>query len=316
MEIEGDPVWDGEQVFVAEIKEQMEAAVIHSGDSACSLPPYTLARSMLQEIERQAARIAQELRVIGLMNVQFAVQGEDIYILEVNPRASRTVPFVAQATGVPIAKIPAGVMAGARLSEFNLERSRREHVALKEAVFPFARFPGVDVVLGPEMKSTGEVMGIDRDFARAFLKSQLGAGVELPTSGRVFISVKDSDKPDVVKLAQELTEAGFDVIATAGTAAFLQEQGLTAEFVHKVHDGHRPHVVDRMIDGAIQLVINTTETRKAVADSFSLRRSALTNGIPYYTTIAGAEAAVQAILAARGGLLEVAPLQSYFEGAF
>jgi len=316
IEVDVDAVCDGEQVFVAGIMEHIEEAGIHSGDSACSLPPYTLSQTIVEEIERQTSRLALELGVIGLMNVQFAVQGEDIYILEVNPRASRTVPFVAKATGVPIAKISARVMAGAKLSEFNLERSRREHVAVKEAVFPFARFPGVDVVLGPEMKSTGEVMGIDRDFARAFLKSQLGAGVELPTSGRVFISVKDSDKPFAAELARQLASAGFDVIATGGTAAYLQEQGIEAEFVYKVRDGQRPHVVDRMIDGAIQLVINTTDTRKAVADSFSLRRSALTNAIPYYTTMAGAEAAVQAILAARGGLLEVAPLQSYFKGAF
>ncbi|HLS69832.1 MAG TPA: carbamoyl-phosphate synthase large subunit [Kiloniellales bacterium] len=316
IEIDVDAVCDGEEVYVAGIMEHIEEAGIHSGDSACSLPPYTLTHPFIEEIERQTAQLAIALGVVGLMNVQFAVQGEDIYILEVNPRASRTVPFVAKATGVPIAKIAARVMAGAKLSEFNLEHSRGEHVAVKEAVFPFARFPGVDVVLGPEMKSTGEVMGIDRDFARAFLKSQLGAGVELPASGRVFISVKDSDKPFTVKLARDLIAVGFEVIATAGTAGYLQAEGVAAEFVHKVRDGQRPHVVDRMIDGTIQLVINTTDTRKAVADSFSLRRTALTNGIPYYTTIAGAEAAVQAIFAARGGLLEVAPLQSYFKGAF
>jgi len=316
IEIDVDAVCDGEEVYVAGIMEHIEEAGIHSGDSACSLPPYTLTHPFIEEIERQTAQLAIALGVVGLMNVQFAVQGEDIYILEVNPRASRTVPFVAKATGVPIAKIAARVMAGAKLSEFNLEHFRGEHVAVKEAVFPFARFPGVDVVLGPEMKSTGEVMGIDRDFARAFLKSQLGAGVELPASGRVFISVKDSDKPFTVKLARDLIAVGFEVIATAGTAGYLQAEGVAAEFVHKVRDGQRPHVVDRMIDGTIQLVINTTDTRKAVADSFSLRRTALTNGIPYYTTIAGAEAAVQAIFAARGGLLEVAPLQSYFKGAF
>src|SRR5690625_1843297 len=316
IEIDVDAVCDGEEVYVAGIMEHIEEAGIHSGDSACSLPPYTLTHPFIEEIERQTAQLAIALGVVGLMNVQFAVQGEDIYILEVNPRASRTVPFVAKATGVPIAKIAARVMAGAKLSEFNLEHSRGEHVAVKEAVFPFARFPGVDVVLWPEMKSTGEVMGIDRDFARAFLKSQLGAGVELPASGRVFISVKDSDKPFTVKLARDLIAVGFEVIATAGTAGYLQAEGVAAEFVHKVRDGQRPHVVDRMIDGTIQLVINTTDTRKAVADSFSLRRTALTNGIPYYTTIAGAEAAVQAIFAARGGLLEVAPLQSYFKGAF
>ncbi|MDF2095500.1 carbamoyl-phosphate synthase large subunit [Aquibaculum arenosum] len=315
-EVDVDAVCDGKDVFVAGIMEHIEEAGIHSGDSGCSLPPYSLSQEIVEEIERQTAQLALALGVVGLMNVQFAVQGSEIYILEVNPRASRTVPFVAKATGVPIAKISAQVMAGAKLADFNLARSKREHVAVKEAVFPFARFPGVDVVLGPEMKSTGEVMGIDRDFARAFLKSQLGAGVKLPSEGRVFISVKDGDKPFAAQLARQLIEIGFSVIATAGTAAYLESQGIAAEFVHKVRDGNRPHVVDRMIDGDVQLVINTTEDRKAVADSFSLRRSALTNSVPYYTTMAGAEAAVQAISAARGGLLEVAPLQSYFKGAF
>jgi len=315
-EVDVDAVCDGEEVFVAGIMEHIEEAGIHSGDSACSLPPYSLSPAIVEEIERQTARLALELGVVGLMNVQFAVQDEDIYILEVNPRASRTVPFVAKATGVPIAKIAARVMAGAKLSEFSLSRSKREHVAVKEAVFPFARFPGVDVVLGPEMKSTGEVMGIDRDFARAFLKSQLGAGVQLPSQGRVFVSVKDEDKPLAAEIAAQLVSLGFGVIATAGTAEYLQQRGVPAEQVYKVREGRRPHVVDRMIDGHVQLVINTTEDRRAVADSFSLRRSALTNAIPYYTTMAGAEAAVKAIEAAQGGLLEVAPLQSYFKGAF
>ncbi|MFC4350613.1 carbamoyl-phosphate synthase large subunit [Fodinicurvata halophila] len=314
-EIDVDAICDGGDVFVAGIMEHIEEAGIHSGDSACSLPPYTLDDDLIAEIERQTAELARGLDVVGLMNVQFAVQDRDIYILEVNPRASRTVPFVAKATGVPVAKVAARVMAGADLAQFNLERSKRSHVAVKEAVFPFARFPGIDVVLGPEMKSTGEVMGIDRDFARAFLKSQLGAGVKLPQSGRVFVSVRDEDKPLSTELASKLIALGFGIVATSGTASYLEERGLQVERVQKVREG-RPHIVDRMIDGDVQLVFNTTATRKAIADSFSLRRTALTNLIPYYTTMAGAEAAVQAIEAARTGHLEVAPLQSYFKGSF
>ncbi|WP_026989094.1 carbamoyl-phosphate synthase large subunit [Fodinicurvata sediminis] len=314
-EIDVDAICDGDQVYVAGIMEHIEEAGIHSGDSACSLPPYTLDDALIAEIERQTAELARGLDVVGLMNVQFAVQDRDIYILEVNPRASRTVPFVAKATGVPVAKVAARVMAGADLEQFNLERSKRNHVAVKEAVFPFARFPGIDVVLGPEMKSTGEVMGIDRDFARAFLKAQQGAGVKLPQSGKVFVSVRDEDKPLSAELASKLIALGFDIVATSGTATWLEERGLKVERVQKVREG-RPHVVDRMIDGDIQLVFNTTATRKAIADSFSLRRTALTNQIPYYTTMAGAEAAVQAIEAARTGHLEVAPLQSYFKGSF
>ncbi|MGF1608590.1 MAG: carbamoyl-phosphate synthase large subunit [Kiloniellales bacterium] len=314
-EVDVDAVCDGEQVYVAGIMEHIEEAGIHSGDSACSLPPYDLAPATVEEIGRQAELLARSLGVVGLMNVQFAVQNGDIYILEVNPRASRTVPFVAKATGVPIAKIAARVMAGAKLGEFSLARSRVEHIAVKEAVFPFARFPGVDVVLGPEMRSTGEVMGLDRDFSRAFLKSQLGAGVGLPRAGTVFVSVKDHDKEAMVPLAQSLVAMGFEIMATRGTAAFLGERGVPVRHINKVREG-RPHVVDAMKSGEVQLVFNTTEGVKEIADSFTLRRTALTNRIPYYTTVAGAEAAVQAIAAQAAGRLEVAPLQSYFKGSF
>jgi len=314
-EVDVDAVCDGEEVFIAGVMEHIEEAGIHSGDSACSLPPYSLAPEVIEEIGRQTGLLARELGVVGLMNVQFAVQNGDIYILEVNPRASRTVPFVAKATGVPIAKIAADVMAGAKLSAFKLSQSKRTHVAVKEAVFPFARFPGVDVVLGPEMKSTGEVMGLDSDFARAFLKSQIGAGVALPVEGLVFISVKDDDKPELAELAARIIELGFAVIATRGTATFLSGQGLQVESVLKVREG-RPNIVDRMISGDINLVINTTENRKTIADSFPIRRTALTNGIPYYTTVAGADAAIQAIAALKSGRLEVAPLQSYFKSSF
>ncbi len=314
-EVDVDAVCDGEQVFIAGIMEHIEEAGIHSGDSACALPPHTLSAAAIDEISRQTRLLADSLAVVGLMNIQFAVQNGDIYILEVNPRASRTVPFVAKATGVPIAKIAARVMAGAKLSSFALERTRNAHVAVKESVFPFNRFPGVDVMLGPEMKSTGEVMGLDKDFASAFLKSQLGAGVNLPESGGVFISVRDADKGAMTPLARALVDMGFRIIATTGTARFLTDQGIGVEQVKKVHEGE-PHIVDAMNAGSVQLVLNTTEGVKAIADSFSLRRTALTGGIPYYTTVSGAQAAVQAISALRSGQLEVAPLQSYFKGSF
>ncbi len=315
IEVDVDAVSDGEQVYVAGIMEHIEEAGIHSGDSACALPPHSLPAAMQDEIVRQTRLLAKGLEVVGLMNVQFAVRGGEIYILEVNPRASRTVPFVAKATGVPIAKIAARVMAGDKLSAFPIPEAKRRHIAVKEAVFPFARFPGVDVVLGPEMKSTGEVMGLDSDFARAFLKAQLGAGVVLPREGTAFLSVRDEDKPAAAKLAAALTELGFRIVATRGTADFLAGRGQPVEAINKVREG-RPHIVDRMIDGGVQLVFNTTADAKAIADSFSIRRTALTNGIPYYTTIAGADAAVQAVAALKAGQLEVAPLQAYFVGSF
>jgi carbamoyl-phosphate synthase large subunit len=316
IEVDVDAVSDGFTVEVAGIMEHIEEAGIHSGDSACSLPPYSLPRDTIVEIERQTVALARALDVVGLMNVQFAVKGDEIYVLEVNPRASRTVPFVAKAIGVPIAKIAARVMAGDRLdpSAFRLPRSRLEnggHVAVKEAVFPFARFAGVDLILGPEMKSTGEVMGLDVDFGRAFAKSQLGSGTNLPFEGRVFVSVRDQDKKTLVDACRQLVEMGFALVATNGTAQALIAHGLSVARINKVSDG-RPHIVDLMLSGGVQLVFNTTEGAQAIADSFSLRRTALTNSIPYYTTVAGARAAVQAIKALRAGNLEVAPLQSYF----
>ena len=315
IEVDVDAVSDGLTVEVAGIMEHIEEAGIHSGDSACSLPPYSLDREIIVEIERQTVALARALDVVGLMNVQFAVKGNEIYVLEVNPRASRTVPFVAKAIGVPIAKMAARVMTGDRLdpSISRLRRSRLAnggHVAVKEAVFPFARFPGVDLILGPEMKSTGEVMGLDTDFGRAFAKSQLGSGTNLPFEGHVFVSVRDRDKTALVELCRQLVEMGFALVATSGTAQALITQGLSVARINKVSDGH-PHIVDLMSNGGVQLVFNTTEGAQAIADSFSLRRSALTNSIPYYTTVAGARAAVQAIKALRAGSLEVAPLQSY-----
>jgi carbamoyl-phosphate synthase large subunit len=315
IEVDVDAVADGDEVYVAGIMEHIEEAGIHSGDSACSLPPYSLDQETIAEIERQTVALARALKVVGLMNVQFAVQNGDVYVLEVNPRASRTVPFVAKATGVPIAKIAARVMTGENLARLlprdeRVAAQHRGHVAVKEAVFPFARFPGVDLILGPEMKSTGEVMGIDADFGRAFAKSQLGSGTELPLQGCVFVSVRDQDKEALVVPCRQLAAWGFDLVATRGTAKKLEEEGVPVALINKVQEG-RPDIVDRMRSGGVQLVFNTTEGAQAIADSFSLRRTALTHSIPYYTTVAGARAAVQAIGALRQGCLEVAPLQTY-----
>ena len=315
IEIDVDCIADNENVYIAGIMEHIEEAGIHSGDSACSLPPQSLSASLLKEVERQSKLLAHGLGVCGLMNIQFAIKDEEIFLLEVNPRASRTVPFVAKATGVPIAKVAARVMAGERLKNFKLKKQQLNHVAIKEAVFPFARFPGVDSILGPEMKSTGEVMGIDKDFSLAFAKSQLAAGAKLPTAGTVFISVRDIDKPSIVDLAVDLCYMGFLLVATTGTANSLEKAGLKVEKIKKVLEG-RPHVVDNMISGQIDLVINTTEGSQAIKDSFSLRRAAITHNIPYYTTIEGAKAAVKGIQAISMGPLDVSPLQSYLNGSF
>jgi carbamoyl-phosphate synthase large subunit len=315
IEVDVDALCDGREVYVAGIMEHIEEAGIHSGDSACSLPPYSLAPATVAEIERQTAILAHGLGVVGLMNVQFAVKDGDLYVLEVNPRASRTVPFVAKATGVPIAKIAARVMTGETLASFRLSPPRFEHMAVKEAVFPFARFPGVDSILGPEMKSTGEAMGLDRDFGHAFAKSQIGAGNMLPRGGAVFISVKDRDKPAMVELGRRLIGLGFRLVATEGTAGYLAAAGLPVSRINKVLEG-RPHVVDAMKNGEIQLIFNTTEGAQAIADSFSLRRAAVTGNVPYYTTVAGARATVEAVAALARGALEVAPLQSYLKPSF
>ncbi|MGA9795740.1 MAG: carbamoyl-phosphate synthase large subunit [Rhizomicrobium sp.] len=297
-------------VFIAGIMEHIEEAGVHSGDSACAIPPHSLPAETIAEIERQTVALARALKVRGLMNVQYAVQGKDIYVLEVNPRASRTVPFVAKAIGLPVAAIAARVMAGETLASLKLRKPHPDHIAVKEAVMPFNRFPGVDVVLGPEMKSTGEVMGLDENFGRAFAKSQVGAGLKLPQAGTVFISVKDADKDFTLAPARALRDMGFDIIATRGTAKFLTDNGIEVKKVNKVLEG-RPHVVDAIKNGEVQLVFNTTEGAQALADSFSIRRTSLHQKIPYYTTMAGAAAATQAIAALRTGSLEVAPLQSY-----
>jgi carbamoyl-phosphate synthase large subunit len=310
IEVDVDALCDGSDVYIGGIMEHIEEAGIHSGDSACSLPPQTLSDALLGEIRRQTEALARALGVVGLMNVQFAIKDDVIYLLEVNPRGSRTVPFVAKATGVPLAKIAARVMAGEALSGFGLQPVHLDHVAVKEAVFPFARFPGVDVVLGPEMKSTGEVMGIDRDFGRAFAKSQLGAGVDLPLSGTVFVSVRDEDKQAFIDICRALVDIGFSVIATGGTTKALNEAGVSATRVNKVMEG-RPHAVDEMLSGGIQLVFNTAKGAGAITDSFSLRHTALTNKIPYYTTVSGSRAAVQAIAALQRDMLGVRTLQDF-----
>jgi carbamoyl-phosphate synthase large subunit len=309
IEVDVDVICDGEDVFVAGIMEHIEEAGVHSGDSACSLPPYTLSEEIQKELARQSRVLALELGVVGLMNVQFAVKDGTVYLIEVNPRASRTVPFVAKAIGLPIANLAAKVMAGGKIKDLAFDFKPQEHIAVKEAVFPFARFPGVDTILGPEMRSTGEVMGLAADFGTAFAKSQLGGGVNLPLEGKVFISVRESHKPLMAELAKTLIEEGFEIVATGGTTKYLREQGLTIEYIKKVHEG-RPHIVDAMKNGEIALVFNTTSGKQSLQDSFSLRRTALTQKIPYFTTAAAARASVEAIKALRRGGYEVQSLQS------
>jgi carbamoyl-phosphate synthase large subunit len=311
IEVDVDCLADGKDTFIAGIMEHIEEAGIHSGDSACALPPHSLDAKTLAELERQTRALALALKVGGLMNVQYAIKNGDIYVLEVNPRASRTVPFVAKVIGLPVAKIAARVMAGETLASFKLSPPRFDHIGVKEAVFPFARFPGVDTVLGPEMKSTGEVMGLDKTFEIAFAKSQIGGGTRLPRQGTVFVSVRDADKARIVDTLRLLVGLGFKVIATSGTQRYLNEQGLPAAKINKVLEG-RPHIVDAIKNGGVQLVFNTTEGAEALKDSRSLRAAALLHKVPYYTTLSGAVAAAKGIKAYLGGDLEVRALQSYF----
>ncbi len=311
IECDVDALCDGEQVVVAGVMQHIEEAGIHSGDSACTLPPYNLSGEIIAEMERQAELLAFALGVRGLMNIQFAVQGSDVFLIEVNPRASRTVPFVAKAIGQPVAKIAARVMAGEMLSTFPPFKRDLPYMAVKEAVFPFARFPGVDPVLSPEMKSTGEVMGIDTDFATAFAKSQLGAGTILPNGGVAFVSVKDSDKPVILAAVTKLVDLGFSIIATGGTQKYLADEGIPVERVNKVAEG-RPHIVDRIIDGGVALIFNTTEGWQSHKDSASIRASALHAKVPYFTTAAASLASAQAIEALRGAKLDVRSLQDYY----
>ncbi len=317
IEVDVDALCDGANVHVAGIMEHIEEAGIHSGDSACSLPVHSLPANIVDELTRQTTALAKALHVGGLMNVQFAVKNGEIFVLEVNPRASRTVPFVAKTIGRPIAKIAARIMAGEALDPAfdhygdKPDLSKLTHIAVKEAVFPFARFPGVDTLLGPEMKSTGEVMGLDRDYALAFAKAQLGAGVDLPRSGTLFVSVRDEDKAKILPPVKRLAELGFRVLATSGTARYLRENGVEAEKINKVLEG-RPHIEDAIRNRQVQIVFNTTDGQKAVSDSKSLRRATLMQKVPYYTTLAGAAAVAEAIAALKAGNLEVRPLQAYF----
>jgi carbamoyl-phosphate synthase large subunit len=314
VEVDVDCLADGKDTFIAGIMEHIEEAGIHSGDSACSLPPHNLTPETIEALGRQTRELALALQVGGLMNVQYAIKNGDIYVLEVNPRASRTVPFVSKVVGVPVAKIAARIMAGEALASFRLQPAVLGHVGVKEAVFPFARFgPAVDTVLGPEMKSTGEVMGIDRSFEIAFVKSQLGGGSRLPHHGTVFVSVREDDKPRVIEAVRVLAGLGFKVLATSGTQRFLIEHGVAADRILKASEG-RPNIVDAIKNGRVQLVFNTTEGAQALADSRSLRRAALLHKVPYYTTLSGAVAAAQGIKAYLGGDLEVRTLQSYFGG--
>ncbi|MBI3122393.1 MAG: carbamoyl-phosphate synthase large subunit, partial [candidate division NC10 bacterium] len=312
IEMDVDAVSDGQTVTIGGIMEHIEEAGIHSGDSACALPPRSISDTLLKEIREQTVAMALELGVVGLINIQFAIKDRMVHVLEVNPRASRTVPFVSKAIGVPLAKLAAKVMVGATLKELGFTEERKlTHVAVKEAVLPFAKFPNVDAVLGPEMKSTGEVMGIDTDFGRAFAKSQIAANGNLPLSGTVFLSVRDKDKPAVGALATQLAELGFRLVATEGTAGVIQRAGVPVERVYKVSEGLRPHVVDKMKNGEVTLVINTPEGRSARMDSYPIRRAAVTLGIPYFTTMAAASATAEAIRALRQRGIAVRPLQEY-----
>jgi carbamoyl-phosphate synthase large subunit len=311
IEVDVDAICDGTKVVVCGVLQHIEEAGVHSGDSACSIPPSSLSKEIVEEIERQTRELALALKVKGLMNVQFAVKEDQVYLIEVNPRASRTVPFVAKAIGRPVAKIAARVMAGEDLASFGEFSRDLDYIAVKESVFPFARFPGTDPVLGPEMKSTGEVMGIDRNFDIAFAKGLLGAGMRLPQGGTAFVSVKDSDKDNIIAAVEKLIELGFSIIATGGTAAHLQSKGLPVEVVNKVAQG-RPHIVDRLTDGEVALVFNTTEGWQSLKDSHSIRATALHRKVPYFTTAAASLAAARSIEAVRGHALEVASLQSYY----
>ena len=309
IEVDVDALCDGHDVFVAGVMEHIEEAGVHSGDSACALPPYSLHPDMIARLSNQTIALARALKVRGLINIQYAVKDGEIFVLEANPRASRTVPFVAKASGAPIANIAARLMAGKPLADFDLRHPETSHIAVKEAVFPFARFANVDPILGPEMRSTGEVMGWDQDFGAAFLKSQLGAGVSMPVSGRAFVSVKDSDKAEILDAIRDLAAHGFEIVATKGTSSFLNEAGIVTGEVKKVTEG-QPHIVDAMINGEIDLVINTTEGQQSRIDSKSLRRTAVSNGIPYFTTLSASIAAVDAIGVLKNRPLSVRPLQS------
>ena len=314
-EVDVDVIADRNTTIIAGIMEHIEEAGVHSGDSACALPPHTLSKQVIKEIEKQSKIISKALNVVGLMNIQFAIKnsntGVDIYILEVNPRASRTIPYVSKSTGNQFAGIAAKIMAGKKLSNFKIKSWKNmKNVSIKEAVFPFSRFPGVDTLLGPEMKSTGEVMGLAHNFGHAYAKAQISSGSKLPSSGTLFVSVKNSDKEKVVLVCKEMISIGFNIIATSGTSSFLKNKGIEVKTINKVREG-RPHLVDSIKDGLVQIIFNTTEGQQSIKESFSLRRAAITYGIPYYTTIAGCKAATEAIISLKREKLGVASIQSY-----
>jgi len=315
IEIDVDAVSDGTRVFVGGVMEHIEKAGIHSGDAACALPPYSLGDDQVVVLREQTCALARALGVVGLINIQFALKNDAVYVLEVNPRASRTVPFVSKAIGRPLAKLATRALLGESLGDLAAHDPEPAHIAVKEAVFPFVKFPGVDAVLGPEMKSTGEVMGLDRDFRKAYLKSQLAAGSTLPASGKVFFSVKNADKRSVVTLAKHLSEMGFGLVATGGTARVLQRHGMTVEVINKVGDPGRPNVIDLMGRGEIALVFNTPEDGRARKDSSEIRRTAVAQQIPYYLTVDGIQAAIGAIEALLKEELAVISLQEYHADA-
>jgi len=312
IEVEVDAICDGEEVFIPAIMEHIEEAGVHSGDAACVIPPISLSKEIMETIEEYTKKIALALKVVGLINVQYAVKDCIVYVLEANPRASRTVPFVSKVTGIPLAKIATKIALGKKLKDFNLKKPVLKHIAVKEAVFPFAKLPGVDVVLGPEMKSTGEVMGIDYDFGLAYYKAELAAGMRLPLEGNVLLSVKDADKPKIVKIAKKFMELGFKIFATEGTAKYLKQNGIEAELALKVSQG-RPNVVDMIINGQIQLIINTPSGKKGKTEGYEIRRAAVEYGVPYITTIPGAIAAAKAIEAIKKGEITVKSIHEYHE---
>ena len=315
IELDVDALCDGTRVVIGGIMEHIEEAGVHSGDSACCLPPHSISQHIIDEVIRQTKALGMALNVSGLMNIQFALQGETLYVLEVNPRASRTVPFVSKATGVPLAKMAARIMSGQSLDDLGLQDIKQPttYRSVKEAVFPFVKFRGVDPLLSPEMKSTGEVMGISKTFPAAFAKAQLGAGSRLPKSGRAFVSVRDADKDRVVALSRMLVDAGFEVMTTEGTAAILTAAEVPCTKVAKVIDGVRPHIVDKLLSDEINFIVNTTEGERSIADSKSIRQAALDRGIVYFTTMAGGLAAAESMLS-NDDVTEVKSIQEYHQG--
>ncbi|MDQ6988754.1 MAG: ATP-grasp domain-containing protein, partial [Mariprofundaceae bacterium] len=315
IELDVDALCDGQRVVIGGIMEHIEEAGVHSGDSACCLPPHSISDSVIAEVTRQTKALGMALQVRGLMNIQFALQGETLYVLEVNPRASRTVPFVSKATGVPLAKVAARIMAGKSLDELGIDEVKQPttYRAVKEAVVPFVKFRGVDPLLSPEMKSTGEVMGIAVEFPAAFAKAQLGAGSPLPDSGRAFVSVRDADKDRVVDLSKMLVAAGFEVMTTEGTSKILAEADVPCTKVAKVIDGVRPHIVDKLLSNEINFIVNTTEGERTIADSKSIRQAALDRGIVYFTTMAGGLAAAESMLS-NDDVTQVRSIQEYLKG--